>query len=394
MDLADIRIKEHFGLVTNDTNTTQFGFLVSPPKNRGTIEKHDLVCINHPKYGEACQVLAEVKEITSYEEVAGSTIGERVGKMLATAKVIGYVDLRNDTRPLQKLLAPPNPGSRVHVPYASFLEDTLNRGANGEAHTQTLYLGETEVDAPTQDAGDRRVGFYLDAADVTSRHTLICGMHGTGKTHLAGAIIREVASKTGYPVAVLDQNNEYASLCTASTLEKNRPYIFQVTAVNADLKNSASEITKQIRHGQVTPITAQNMSIAEKSSYYANILNNLAEARRTKNLQPFLLVIDDADSLPLQAIQEVFDANIGIGILLLSSHPTVLGGRVLSKIGTQIAGRTVDPQDLTFLRNVFEGSDVQLSSLRVGECVVNGLNVAFPMKIHVGERYLQKEMNG
>ena len=299
MDLADIRIKEHFGLVTNDTNTTQFSFLVSPPKNRGTIEKHDLICFNHPKYGEACQVLAEVKEITSYEEVAGSTIGERVGKMLATAKVIGYVDLRNDAHPLQKLLAPPNPGSRIHVPYASFLEDTLNRGANGEAHAQTVFLGETEINAPTQDAGDRRVGFYLDAADVTSRHTLVCGMHGTGKTHLAGVIIREVASKTGYPVAVLDQNNEYTSLGTA-----------------ADPKSSANEITKQIRHGQVTPITAQNMSVPEKSNYYSNVLNGLAEARRAKNLQPFLLVIDDADSLPLQAIQEIFDANIGIGILL------------------------------------------------------------------------------
>ena len=38
MDIADIRIKEHFGLVTNDTSTTQLSFLVSPPKNREGIE--------------------------------------------------------------------------------------------------------------------------------------------------------------------------------------------------------------------------------------------------------------------------------------------------------------------------------------------------------------------
>ncbi len=48
MDLADIRIKEHFGLVTNDTSTTQLSFLVSPPKNRESIEKQNIICFNHP----------------------------------------------------------------------------------------------------------------------------------------------------------------------------------------------------------------------------------------------------------------------------------------------------------------------------------------------------------
>src|SRR5208282_4621333 len=54
MDLSNIRIKEHFGIVTNDTNTTQFNFLISPPKNRESIEKQDIVCLDHPTYGDAC----------------------------------------------------------------------------------------------------------------------------------------------------------------------------------------------------------------------------------------------------------------------------------------------------------------------------------------------------
>ena len=78
-------------------------------------------------------MFAEIKEITSYEEVAGSTIGDRIGKRLATAQIIGYIDLRNEARPMRKLLVPPNPGSRIYMPYASFLEDVFSRGTDGKA---------------------------------------------------------------------------------------------------------------------------------------------------------------------------------------------------------------------------------------------------------------------
>ncbi len=142
MDLSNIRIKENFGIVTNDTSTTQFNFLISPPKNRESIEKQDIVCLDHPTYGDACQILAEVKEVTSYEEVAGSTVGNRIGKMLATAQIIGYIDLRNEDQPLSKLLAPPNPGSRIYMPYTSFLEDAFNRGTDGKPYTHPLHLGK------------------------------------------------------------------------------------------------------------------------------------------------------------------------------------------------------------------------------------------------------------
>ncbi len=237
MDIADVRIKEHFGLVTNDTNTSQFSFLVSPPKNRETIEKHDIVCFNHPKYGEACQVLAEVKEITSYEEVAGSTIGERAGKMLATAKIIGYFDLRSDSRPLCKLLAPPNPGSRVYMPYASFLENVLNRGTNGEAYAQPVYLGKTEIVGASQQANDVQVNCYLDAADLTSKNTLICAIDGAGKTHLANIILEEIAQKGNHPIVVLDPNNEYSKIDANSSSDQGKHLHFHIR--NSQLKDPA-----------------------------------------------------------------------------------------------------------------------------------------------------------
>ncbi len=90
-------------------------------------------------------------------------------------------------------------------------------------------------------------------------------------------------------------------------------------------------------------------------------------------------MVEDAENLPLQAILEVLSSN-GIATVLVTAHPDSLGGRILSKIGTQIAGRTIDPQDLAFLKNVIDGSDEQLSNLGVGEWVINGLNVSAPNK--------------
>ena len=388
MDLSNIRIKENFGMVTNDTNTTQFNFLISPPKNREGIEKQDIVCLDHPVYGDACQILAEVKEVTSYEEVAGATAGSRIGKMLAVAQIIGYIDLRNENHLLSKLLAPPNPGSRIYMPYTSFLEDAFNRGPDGKPYAHPLHLGKAEIIAVSKEDKDEQINYYLNAADLISKHTLISAVDGAGKTHTATVIIEELANKTSHPIVILDANNEYTTIGTAAKPDQNYPFNFQTDQINTDAaKNFPDELTRKIKPGRVTVITAENLTLTEKTSYYASILNTLAKSRREKTTQPFLLVVEDAESLPPQAIQEILTAKKDIATILITSHPTMLGGKVLSQTGNYIIGKTNDPQDLANLKNMVSGRDEQLSSLGVGEWVVNGLNIMRPTKIHVRERY-------
>jgi len=388
MDLSNIRIKEHFGIVTNDTNTTQFNFLVSPPKNRETIQKQEIICLDHPTYGDACQVLAEVKEITSYEQVAGSTIGDRIGKMLATAQIIGYIDLRNEEQPLSKLLVPPNPGSRIYMPYASFLEDAFNRGTQGKPYKQPLHLGKAEIIAASQEAADQQINFYLDATDLISKHTLISAVDGAGKTHTATVIIEELANKTSHPIVIFDPNNEYTTIGATAKPDQNYPFNFQTALINSNTaKNSQDAITKKIKQGQVTVITAENLTLTEKTEYYASILNALAKSRREKTTQPFLLVVEDAENLPPQVIQEILTTKNDIATILITSHPTMLGGKVLSQTRNYIIGKTIDPQDLAYLKNMISGCDEQLPSLGVGEWIINGLNIIRPTKIHVRERY-------
>jgi hypothetical protein len=378
MDLASVRIKEHFGLITNDTNADRLSFLVSPPKGRPTIEKQDVVCFDHPIHKENCQVLAQVKEITSYEEVAGSTIGERVGKMLATAKIMGYVDLRNEDKPLQALLVPPNPGSRIYVPYASFLEDIFSRGGNGKSFKQRLCLGKTDfTTVSSQTNSDAHVNCFLNMADLTGKHTLVSGVDGAGKTHVAALIAGELANNTTYPIVIFDPHNEYTTQLTLSSgLSKNRSLNIQ-SATNDDTDPAA-----KVKQGQITVVTAEGISTKQKSEYYSNLLLDLTKSRREKKIESFLTVIEDAENLSVAAIEEAVDQR-GLAAILVTSHPTALGGRVLSKVGTQLIGKTYDPQDAAILKDMANGSDAVFCKLHVGEWVVSGLNIVEPFKVHV-----------
>lgn len=390
MDLSNIRIKEHFGIVTNDTNTTEFNFLISPPKNRESTEKQDIICLDHPLYGDACQVLAEVKEVSSYEEVAGSTIGDRVGRKLAKAQIIGYIDLRNENKPLLKLLAPPNPGSRIYMPYASFLEDVLNRGTDGKSYTQQLCLGKAEVTAPSQVNGDQRISFCLNAADLASKNTLISAVDGAGKTYTATIIIEELVKKTSRSIVIFDPDNEYTGL--GAIANQNSSFNIQTITINANAaKNSQETIAKKIKQSQVTIITAESLTRAERSDYYTSILNALAKSGLEKPAYQFLLVIEDADNLAPQVIQEILGIKNDVATILITSYPTLLGGKTLSQIQTQIIGKTTDPQDLTLLKNLVDGNDEQLSSLCLGEWIITGLNIGRPTKIHVRERSSEQE---
>ncbi len=392
MDLSNIRIKEHFGLITNDTNTTRFNFLVSPPKNRESIEKQDIVCLDHPLYGESCQILAEVKEMANYEEVAGSTVGNRIGKLLATTQIIGYIDLRNEDKPLRKLLVPPNPGSRIYVPYASFLEDVFSRGAKGKKYNQPINIGKTEIIAASPEAADQQINFDIDSFDLTSKHTLISSVDGVGKTHTATVIVEELANKTKYPIVILDHNNEYSTINLPVSPNPSYPFNFKILIVNSnDVRSNQDLVTKKIKQGEVTVITAENLAVSEKTDYYNNILNVLAKSSREKSAPPFLLLIEEAENLKVQTIEEILAIKNGISTIFITSNPTMLGGKVLSRMQNQIIGKTSDPQDLAYLKSMSTYGDEELQKLAIGEWIVNGLNVTRPTKIHVRERYSKEK---
>jgi DNA helicase HerA-like ATPase len=373
MDLSNVRIREHYGLVSNNTHTGEFSFLISPPKNRASVEKHDFVLVDHPLFGEACQVLSVITEITSYEEISGSTVGDRLGKMMATAEVIGYIDLRNENRLIREVLVPPNPGCRVYIPLKKFLEDILNRNAKGEVFKTPIQIGTFEAASAEEQDNSGSIKCFIDAQDFTSKHSLITAVAGAGKTHTAKLLIKEMSGKTSAQTIIFDPYNEYSDRLNTTA---------KIIDVNATMDKDS--IVKEIKKNQITILNTKGLKIEEKRSYYIQTLQLLLKLRLEEKINPLFLIIEEAENLKGETLDQVVaeGRKIGVFACLLTTHAADLGGKILSQIISQIIGKTIIKEDIEYLISI-SGTANALPSLGVGEWIINRLGDSRPMKVHV-----------
>jgi DNA helicase HerA-like ATPase len=373
MDLSNVRIREHYGLVSNNTHTGEFSFLISPPKNRASVEKHDFVLVDHPLFGEACQVLSVITEITSYEEISGSTVGDRLGKMMATAEVIGYIDLRNENRLIREVLVPPNPGCRVYIPLKKFLEDILNRNAKGEVFKTPIQIGTFEAASAEEQDKSGSIKCFIDAQDFTLKHSLITAVAGAGKTHTAKLLIKEMSGKTSAQTIIFDPYNEYSDRLNTTA---------KIIEVNATMDKDS--IVKEIKKNQITILNTKGLKIEEKRSYYIQTLQLLLKLRLEEKINPLFLIIEEAENLKGETLDQVVaeGRKIGVFACLLTTHAADLGGKILSQIISQIIGKTIIKEDIEYLISI-SGTANALPSLGVGEWIINRLGDSRPMKVHV-----------
>jgi hypothetical protein len=369
VDTSKIRVREHFGIVTNETSTKKIRFLISPPKGRQSIQQQDLVLLDHPIYGDACQIIAQVYEIASYEEVAGSTHSDRLGKLLANAYIIGYVNLEKPDMPLQKLLAPPNPGSRIYMPYVSFIEDIYTRDRLGKPFEQPLHMGYSETCALTPEGTSKQISICLNSKDLMGMHTLIAAVTGAGKTGTVQVLLEEFTQKNSIPIVVVDPNGEYTSLSATNYTKAT------LTPQTKTLPKTAPN--------QLTILNGQGISLEEKTKYFNSQISALVKAKLEKTVPSFILVIEDPENLNADLLKEVVASKLGITGVLVTSHPAGLHATVLSQMGNQILGKTFDPTDNAQLRGMLNCSEQELLSLCQSEFIFNGLNLARPVKVQV-----------
>lgn len=361
MDLAKVRMKEHTGMVTNDTTTSQVNFVVSPMKNRAFLEKNDYVAVNHPLLGETCPIIAIVTEIKSHEQVAGSTLGERLGKMMGIAQIIGYVDLKDKNKKLQNLVSPPDPGSRVYMVFSEFLEKVFTTDINGDPYNPPLLMGTQIKTALNQKETTKQLNFYLDPKNVTQSHTLITAINNSGKTKATKTIIKELADKTQQPVVVFDPHNEYE-------LIKTKQASYQTEKVT-DIEN----LTKAIKPKQVTIVVAQNSDPEKKNSFYSKALKTIWNARIQETIPPLTLVVENPEKIEKQTLEAVVDegSKYGLALILVTKLPAQLGTSILAQMNTQIIGKTTDIEYLKILEVILPQYVAKIVGLQKDEWIIN-----------------------
>lgn len=377
MEPNTTHVKEHIGIVTNDTSTTHFNFLISPLKNKITVEKADYITIDHPTKGDTYAVIAEVTEVKGYEEVVGASVNDKnAGNLIATAHIIGYINLQQQNKPINKLLTPPNPGSRIYLPYTEFLEDTFTRDTNGKPYPTPIHIGTTNTTATTKDT-KTHLNHYLNAETLTTTHTLITGTPNTGKTHTAKTLATEITNKTQHATVILDAHGEYTKL--QETTQKPTSII----TLKPNEKTQET-IAKTVKTNQTTILNAENLTPNQKQTTLTQCIDALWQARLEKTAPPMLLIIEDAETLRNATLETLAyeGTKHGIALMLIAKHPTELGGKILSQMTTQIMGRTTDKDDLNYLSNMAMEKAPLLPQLKQDEWIINSPGTTQPMHIH------------
>lgn len=361
MDHSAVRVREHFGLISNDSHIEQFSFLVSPPKSRIGVQKNDYVLVDHPLLGDSTQILAVIKDISSYEEIAGSTINERKGKMLATARVLGAIDLTKESKPLQAVLVPPTPGSRVYIPLKGFLQDILNRNLKGQPFQAPIEIGTFEG-AAIEEASSGPVKAFIDAKDFATQHSLISADAGAGKTATAKKLIRAIQAAAATRIVVFDAYGEYGDV------------------VQANLDVAAREgLQKELGKPRVVAVSAAKLSLTEKQAAYSEALVQLLKLRQEEKIGATLVVMEEAENLVGFEFAEALSKGrkIGLAMCMVTSSPSALGSEVLSQVATQFTGKTSQKADLEVLPE-------EAAVLSAGEWMLSGVNLPRPIKVNVG----------
>jgi DNA helicase HerA-like ATPase len=101
-------------------------------------------------------------------------------------------------------------------------------------------------------------------------------------------------------------------------------------------------------------------------------------------IKSLFLIIEDAENIIPSSLEDVVaeGRKTGIFLCLLTTHPTELGGKILSQMGNQIIGKTTDKEDIEYLSNMARTSN-SISNLAIGEFIVNETSTNRPTKVRI-----------
>ncbi len=171
-------------------------------------------------------------------------------------------------------------------------------------------------------------------------------------------------------------------------------------------------LDKLARPGHLTIIDISDMtSLRDKQLVVTYLARKLFEARRANAIPPFLLVIEEAHNFAPEGVhregaisRNMIEKIAREGrkfhscLCLISQRPINLSTTALSQCNTHCILRVTNPYDLEHIGKSSEGltADVlkTISSLRVGEALIVGEAVNFPLFLKVRERKSTKNEKG
>lgn len=166
-------------------------------------------------------------------------------------------------------------------------------------------------------------------------------------------------------------------------------------------KTDLPSIVDLVKPGKVTIVDLSDITEMRKKQILVSYsAKKLFEARQKKQVPPFLLVIEEAHQFVPQVTKEenaisrkIIETiaregrKFGAALCLVSQRPVNLSTTALANCNTHIILRVTNPYDLKHIGESSEGIDAQsermITSLRVGEALIVGEAVNFPVFVKI-----------
>lgn len=164
-----------------------------------------------------------------------------------------------------------------------------------------------------------------------------------------------------------------------------------------------NELNKVIGKGRIAVLSLSGYSDEIRATIVGLILDRLFEMRVDNKVTKFLSVIEEAHSFApsssedneavgrsIRTIKKIITEGrkFGVGLILISQRPARLDPTVLSQCNSAVILRLLNPRDQNYVRDTIEsvGEDEVriLPELGIGEAILTGQFVSFPVLVKVG----------
>jgi len=241
---------------------------------------------------------------------------------------------------------------------------------------------------------------------------IIPGLTGPQKRDL-GRIMSTLKKQMKGGLGPFDLNDLRDAVSNDSAIKENSKgplvgWLDSLRSLNLFGKTDNPSIVDLIKPGQLTVIDlSDTIDLKRKQIIVSYFAQRIFFERRSKNVPPFLLVLEEAHQfIPEHVSAETAISRsimrtiaregrkFGASLCLVSQRPVQLDTTALSQCNTHIILRITNPYDLKHISESSEGLDSKsmdmITSLRVGEALIVGEATHFPLFFKVRERKSQE----
>ncbi len=297
------------------------------------------------------------------------------GKSYAVSVMIEELLDKKDAKPAVVVLD-------VHGEYTGFAEDLA-------------YAGRTNV--------YENVKIPVPSLSVFDFALFMPGMSEVQKRELAGILagLRANQSSGAGPYDLSDIMDVAEQKVGGSTARALNSWLEQLAGTGLFDKTGNISVDGLARPGTLSVINLANeTNLYKKQVLGAWVSRNLFWARRDARIPPFVLFVEEAhnfagnesSSISRGIIETIAreGRKFGASLCLVSQRPVRLSTTALSQCNTQLILRVTNPYDLKHIGESSEGIDQStldsITSLRVGEGILVGEAVNFPLFLKIRQR--------